>query len=150
MKTHRVMTADQAQRLAGMITGLPLPFTVTVTEGDIKRTIQQNALLHQWYGQVAKQHGDCTMVDVKGWSHHKWGLPIKLRNPQFAWVWKQSGEKLNYEQQCALLASGVLNISSSMNVSELSEYMGAMQLHYRGEGVHLTDPDAMRYEGQAA
>lgn len=144
MKTHRVMTADQAKRLADMLVGLPLPFTVTITEGDIKRTIAQNSLLHQWYGQVARHHGDCTMVEVKGWSHHKWGLPIKLRNPQFAWVWKRSGEGLPYEKQCALLASGVLNISSSMNVTELSEYMDAMQAHYRGQGIALVDPDERR------
>lgn len=150
MRTYRVMDADEAQRLVRNLAGLPLPFTVTVTEGEIKRTVAQNALLHQWYGQVAKWHGDCTMVEVKGWSHHKWGLPIKLRNPQFAWVWKQSGERLPYEKQCALLASGVLNISSSMNVSELSEYIDAMQAHYRASGVALVDPEALKYEGQAA
>ena len=90
------------------------------------------------------------MLDVKGECHHKWGLPIKLRDRQFAWVWHNSGEKLNYGQQCALLASGVLNISSSMNVSELSEYLEAMQLHYRAEGVRLTDPEAAKYEQEFA
>ena len=145
MRTMRVISADEAQRLAGMITGLPLPFAVTITEGEIKRSTEQNALLHKWYGQVAKAtHSD--MVHVKGECHHKWGLPIKLRNPQFAWVWKHSGEKLNYEKQCALLASGVLNISSSMTVKELSEYMDAMAAFYRGQGIALVDPE----ERQAA
>lgn len=141
MKTSRVITADQAQRLADMITGLPLPFTLTWTEGEIKRTTQQNALLHQWYGQIAKHFGDRDMTQVKGECHHKWGLPIKLRNQQFAWVWKHSGAGLNYEQQCSLLASGVLNISSSMNTKELSEYMDAMSAHYRAQGVPLVDPE---------
>jgi len=149
VKTHRVITADHAKRLADMLAGLPLPFTVTVTEGEIRRTTAQNALLHQWFGQVAKHRGDCTMLDVKGECHHRWGLPIKLRNPQWAWVWEKSAGSLDYERQCKVLAAEqtrIFYVSSSMTVSELSEYMDAMQSHYRGQGVFLTDPEALKYE----
>lgn len=147
MKTYRVMTADQAQELACNLVGLPLPFSVTVTEGDIKRTIAQNSLLHQWYGQVARHQGDRTMLQVKGECHHRWGLPIKLRNPQWAWIWERSAGQLDYERQCKVLAAEetqIFHVSSSMSVKELSEYMDAMQAHYRGQGIALVDPDERR------
>jgi hypothetical protein len=104
------------------------------------RTMNQNALLHKWFGQIAKQQ-DETASAVKGYCHRHFGLPIRLRNPQFAWVWKHSGESLNYEQQCSLLASGVLRISSGMTTKELSEYMDEIEQHYRPKGVHLVQPD---------
>jgi hypothetical protein len=132
VKTYRVMTADQAQRLVRNLAGLPLPFTVTVTEGEIKRTTAQNALIHQWFGQIAKHRGDCTMLDVKGECHHRWGLPIKMRYVQFAWIWERTGAHLDYEKQCAFLACPEIKVSSAMTVKELSEYMDAMQAHYRG------------------
>ena len=145
MLTRRVMTPEQAERLAAYVVGLSLPFTITIGSGK-SRTVSQNALLHKWYGEVARHLGDRDMIHVKGECHHKYGLPIKRRCEQFAWVWKQTGEKLTYEQQCKYLASGVLNISSSMNVTELTEYMTAMKNDYAEQGVYLTDPELRGYD----
>ena len=148
MKPYRAITEEHAQRLAQMLIGLPLPFSLTIGDGDA-RTLSQNALLHKWFGEVARHFGDTTAAQVKGQCHYKYGLIIKRRNEQFAWIWKQTGALMNYEKQCGLLASGQLNISSSMSVKELTEYMDAMTAEYRGQGVFLTDPEARKYEGQA-
>lgn len=140
MNTRTVITADDAARVAGMITGLPIPFTLTWREGA-KRSLDQNALLHRWYADIAKHYGDQTAMQVKGECHVAYGLPIRLRDPAFAWVWKQSGAKLPYEKQCALFERGILAMTSAMTTKELSEYMDAMSAHYRAQGVHLTDPE---------
>ena len=149
MKTHRAITPEQARRLADMVVGLPIPFTLTWSEGKMKRTIQQNALLHMWFGEIAKWHGDCTADEVKGWCHHKWGLDIRKRDPQFLYVWTKATERMDYEQQCRLLSSGIMSISSEMGAPELSEYMNAMALHYRAEGVRLTDPEMLKHEEES-
>jgi len=143
------MTPDEAAHLADRLGRIPLPFTVTVGPAGV-RTLSQNALLHKWFGEVAKQRGDVDMLDVKGECHQKWGLAIKRRCPQFAWIWAQTGAKLPHEKQCKLLASGNLNVSSSMTKPELSEYMDAMSREYRQRGFSLTDPDFMKYQGAAA
>jgi len=140
MKPYRAVTKEHAERLALILVGLPLPFSLTIGDGDA-RSLSQNALIHKWFGEVSRHFGDMTAVQIKGQCHHRHGLPIKRRNEQFAWVWKQTGEKLNYEQQCRYLASGTLNISSGMTVKELTEYMDAMKIDYAEQGVFLTDPE---------
>lgn len=145
MQTRRVMTLEQAERLAAYVVGLTLPFTITIGDGK-SRTVAQNALMHKWYGEVAKHQGDRTMIQVKGECHHRYGLPIKRRCEQFAWVWKQTGERMDYEAQCKYLASGVLNVSSSMSVKELTEYMDAMRHDYAEQGIYLTDPELRGYD----
>lgn len=149
MPSYTCMTPDEAAHLADRLGRIPLPFTVTVGPAGV-RTLSQNALLHKWFGEVAKQRGDVDMLDVKGECHQKWGLAIKRRCPQFAWIWAQTGAKLPHEKQCKLLASGNLNVSSSMTKPELSEYMDAMSREYRQRGFRLTDPDFMKYQGAAA
>ena len=148
MKPYRAVTKEHAERLAQMLVGLPLPFSLTIGDGDA-RSLSQNALIHKWFGEVARHFGDMTAAQIKGQCHHKHGLPIKRRNEQFAWVWNQTGEKLTYDQQCKYLASGTLNISSGMTVKELTEYMDAMKIYYAEQGVFLTDPELRKYDGES-
>ena len=139
MTFRTITTAEQAKKLADALTGLSVPYTVTVREGKV-RSLDQNALLHKWFGEIAKQ-GDMSASEVKGCCHHEYGLPIRLRDPQFAWLWNNSAAKLPYEKRCAVLASGQFQISSRMNTKELSEYMDAMDRTYTGLGVHFTKPE---------
>ena len=160
MKPFRAMTIEQAEKLAQKIVGLPLPFSLTIGDGDA-RTLSQNALLHKWFGEVARHFGDLHALQVKGQCHHKYGLPIRQRNEQFAWVWGKVSSKLDYEQQCKVLSGAVinpddgkirksppaLNISSAMSVIELTEYMDAMKRDYAEQRCFLTDPELRKYEG---
>lgn len=146
MTSRRVIgTADDRIRWNAFQDNAEMPYTVTFAPGA-GRTNSQNSLLHKWFTEISVQVGDSTMTDIKGQCHRKYGLAIKLRDAQFAWVWQRSGAGLTYDQQCSLLASGVLNVSSSMTVKELTEYMGAMGKDYREQGYTLTDPQIMKYE----
>jgi hypothetical protein len=147
MKTIRVLSEQEAQRVASMITGLPLPFTITIGDGD-KRSLSQNALIHKWFGQIAAHYGDMTAMQVKGECHVAYGVPIRRRDPVWSRVWERMFDGLTYEQQCFLFERGILAMTREMTVKQLTEYMDAMQAHYRAEGVALMDPEALKYENE--
>jgi hypothetical protein len=149
MKTIRVLSEQEAQRVASMITGLPLPFTITIGDGD-KRTLSQNALIHKWFGQIAAHYGDMTAMEVKGECHVAYGVPIRRRDPVWSRVWERMFDGLTYEQQCFLFERGILAMTREMTVKQLTEYMDAMQAHYRAQGVSLLDPEALKYENEVA
>ncbi len=111
-----------------------------VSIGATSRTTQQNATIHMWFSEIARHKGDRTTLNVKGECHHKYGLPIRLADPVFAFVWKRSADGLTYEQQCTFLASECISVSSAMGPKELGGYMDQMMADYREEGVFLTDP----------
>ena len=146
MQTVILCGPSQRDYAKSLIDSAPDDAAVHIMEKGESRTAQQNRTLHMWFGEIAKQSGDLSAAEVKGICHRDFGLVIKLRCPKFAWVWEYSGARLPYEKQCTLLASGVLNVSSSMTVEELSEYMDAMSRHYREQGFFLTDPEARKYE----
>lgn len=132
-------------RLTLRLKELKLPLTVSWVQGE-DRTTAQNALLHQWFGQIAAHYGDRNMADVKGECHVQYGLPIRLRDPVFAWIWKRTGAGLSHEEQRRFFAKGGLPMSSVMKIKELTEYMDAMSNDYRAQGVWLTDPELRKYE----
>ena len=144
MKTHRVVTADQAQRLADMIVGLPLPFTVTVTEGEI-RTNPQNDTLWKWNEEIARHRGDMTAMDVHRENKLLIGCPICMRNDTFkAFVGKLS--HLTYEEK--LEAMDFVPVTSRMTVKEMSEYMDAVYAKFTAKGGRMTGPTMMKYENE--
>lgn len=146
MRTYRVMTADQAQELARNLTGLPLPFTVTVTEGEI-RTNPQNDLMWKWNEEIARHRGDCSAIDVHRENKLLIGCSICMRNDAFkAFVSKLS--HLTYEEK--LEAMDFVPVTSRMSKKEMQEFMDGVERKFRAKGVPLTDPEMMKYEGQAA
>lgn len=143
-----VTLTGETQRVyaKGLIDAAPDGAVVIIREHGESRTDAQNRTLHMWFGQVAKKQNDLDSHEVKGMCHRQWGLTIRMRDEVFAWVWKRSAADLPYEKQCALLASGRLQVSSGMTTDELSEYMEAMSRHFRLQGVYLTDPEMRKYE----
>ena len=130
---------------AAFIAAQPCPVTVTLEHGE-GRTLSQNALVHKWYGEIAKQTGDRTAAQVKGQCHLEYGVPIKMRDPSWAWVWAQISKRLDYEQQCKVFEKGILAMTRVMTVKELTEYMDAVSQAYRAQGIRLTDPEEMKYQ----
>lgn len=126
--------------MASWLVGVERPITVTWREGSI-RSVKQNSLLHKWFAEIARFFRDRNAHTVKGQCHRQFALSIRLRDRQFAWIWAQISPGLNFEQECSLLASGVLNVSSAMTAKELGEYMDAIEQEYRPRGVQLTRPD---------
>lgn len=142
-----IFSQERAGELAASLVGMTAPLEVQVeASGSFKvralakkkiRTSDQNALIHVWFGQIAKHYGDRTLKDVKGACHHEYALDIRMKDKAFAWVWHQTGAKLDYEKQCKLLASETLGVSSKMTVSELRFYIDQMQRDYAAQGIIL-------------
>lgn len=137
-----IKTPEDVQSFCGFIAQRKFPFTAKIVDGE-KRSVSQNALLHKWFGEVARQTEGETLIDVKGRAHRHYGLPIKMQDQQFAWVWERTGQSLSYEQQCAYLSCGILNVSSSMTAPQLREYMDAFARDHRAQGIQLTAPEDM-------
>lgn len=137
---RNIITAEDWMRLVTWHSAHPQPYPFRVTFGKA-RSPSQNNLLHLWFGQIAAQRGDMDASQVKGEMHRQFGLSIRLRNEQFAWVWAQTGARLTYEKQCKLLAAGVLGVSSGMTTKELKEYLDAIQRHAAEQGLVLVNPD---------
>lgn len=135
-----IRDGEEASRFFAFLGNMPYPYTASVVAGA-KRSLDQNALLHVLFSEIAKQRDDMTLLDIKGECHRKFGLPIKLQDPQFAWVWEQTGAKLPYEKQCKYLASGVLNVSSRMTKPQLTQYIDEMVRDYREAGFTVTLPE---------
>lgn len=141
MTQRSVTTQEQADRLARWLVGMPLPYTVTVREGEV-RSLNFNALLHKWFAQIARQLEGETMYSVKGACNHKYGLPIRLQDQGFEWLWSQTGGRLSYERQVKILEGGYFAITSAMTNPELKKYMDAMQQDYAEQGVYVSYPEA--------
>lgn len=106
------------------------------------RTKSQNALLHVWFGEIARHFGDRSAKQVKGDCHRDIGMTIKLRDDVFEWLWRRTGAGLDAERQSKYLASEAITFSSTMSVKDLSEYMDAIERHYTPKGVRLTERES--------
>lgn len=119
----------------------PYPFRMCEGEG---RTLSQNALFHLYFSQISAQRGDVSADQVKGEMHRRIGLPIRLKDERFAWIWDRTGADMPYEKQCSFLASGILNVSSGMSTKQLNEYIDALVDYASQRGWALTVPEGGR------
>lgn len=140
MKTIRVLSEQEAQRVASMITGLPLPFTITIGDGD-KRSLSQNALLWRWNAEIAKWRGDTTEAEVHRENKFLIGCSILMRDDEnfVRFVDRLSG--LTYEEK--LEAMDYLSVTSIMTPSQMSEFMDNVHRKFSQKGCPMTLPDAL-------
>lgn len=138
MKTIRVLSEQEAQRVASMITGLPLPFTITIGDGD-KRSLSQNALLWRWNGEIAKWRGDTTAEEVHQENKFLIGCSILMRDDEnfVRFVERLSG--LSYEEK--LDAMDYLSVTSIMTPSQMSEFMDNVYRKFSQKGCPMTLPE---------
>ena len=143
---RHIVTRQEAERLAEFLVGLSPPFTVSWTEGG-KRSLDQNALMWRWNDEIAKHFGDQTADDVHRENKLLIGCRILVRDdPDFAdFVTNLSG--LTYEQK--LQAMDYLAVTSIMTTRQLSEFMDTVHRKFSQQGVMLTDPDMLKYAGEA-
>jgi len=130
--------------------GLPLPFTVTVREGK-GRSDRQNRLMWEWAKQIAAHYGDRTANEVHAHNKLHHGVPIRREtDPAFAEVYDERIKPLPYEAKLALMAPPIdLPVTRDMRVREMTRFMDAVREAWAAQGVVLTDPEAMKYEGAA-
>jgi len=119
------------------VENLPIPFTLTMREGKV-RSLSQNALLHKWFGEIAKQTHS-TADQVKRECKFYQGCPILMADdPQFV-AFLSNLKELTVEQKIA--AMDYVAVTSSMNTAQLSAMCDAVMAKYLPQGVRLTIPE---------
>jgi C-terminal processing protease CtpA/Prc len=129
-----------------MLRGRKLPMTVTWTQGA-PRSNDQNRLAQRWFTDVATQLGDQTHEDVRAECKLRFGVPIlRAENEAFRISYDRVLKRLSYEEKLAAVRAFDLPVTRLMSVKQMSAFMDEMQRHWSGQGVRLTDPEAMKYE----
>lgn len=111
---------------------------VTVRTGE-DRSLDQNALSHAFYEQVARELREDTAKGVKSFCKLHFGVPImRAEDEDFRTAYDSAIKGLTYEQKLAVM--GILPVTSLMTRGQLSQYLEAVQRHYEGRGVRLEFP----------
>ncbi|WP_238389796.1 hypothetical protein [Pseudoxanthomonas koreensis] len=103
------------------------------------RSLDQNAISHAWYQQLARE---CREDDELGWKaycklHH--GVPIlRAEDAEFRAFYDGALKGLSYEQK--LSAMKYLPVTSLMTKPQLSKYLEAVQADFLSRGVALEFP----------
>ena len=117
--------------------------TVTVRTGK-DRSLDQNAISHAWYEQVARELREDDARGVKRYCKLHFGVPIlRAEDDEFRAAYDGSILRtMNYEQKLA--AMDILPVTSRMTTAQLSRYMEEVQAHYWGRVALEFPPDEER------
>lgn len=115
--------------------------TVNVTHGK-KRSLDQNAISHAWYQQVANELREDTPLGVKSFCKLHFGIPIlRAESEDFREKYDRAVKPMDYPDKLTLMEW--FPVTSLMTTPQLSEYLEKVQDHYRGR-VALEFPDEGR------
>jgi hypothetical protein len=106
------------------------------------RSLDQNALSHTWYAQIARELKEDDALGWKCFCKLHFGIPIlRAEDAEFRKFYDNAiRSSLSYEQK--LIAMQFLSVTSEMTKPQLSAYLEAMQAHFRTMGVQLEFPEA--------
>lgn len=111
---------------------------VTVTAGR-DRSLQQNAISHAWYQQIADELREDSPLGVKRFCKLTIGVPIlRAEDDEFRAGYDKVIRPLSYELKFD--AMDILPVTSRMNTTQLSAYLETMQSRYLARGVVLEFP----------
>lgn len=105
------------------------------------RSLDQNAISHCWYDQVARELREDTVVGVKRYCKLHFGVPIlRAEDAEFREFYDSAIKShLSYEQK--LKAMDMVPVTSRMTVKQLSQYLEDVQAEYAKRGVLLEFPE---------
>lgn len=105
-----------------------------------RRSLDQNAISHVWYEQIAEELREDTALGVKRFCKLTMGVPIlRADDAEFRELYDATVKPMPYEHK--LRAMDLLDVTSLMDKGQFSQYLEAMQLHYRERGVMLEFPE---------
>lgn len=106
--------------------------TLTARAGK-GRSLDQNAISHAWYEQVARELREDDARGVKRFCKLHFGVPIlRAEDDEFREAYDGSILRtLSYEQK--LVAMDMLPVTSRMTTSQLSRYMEDVRAHFAGQ-----------------
>ena len=105
-----------------------------------RRSLDQNALSHALYTQIAGQLEDQTVQEVRAECKLRHGIPIlRAGNDKFRAMYDKSmRETLDYEEKLA--AMEFLPVTRLMDKAQFSEYLDTVIREYSKQGVSIVMP----------
>lgn len=136
---HRIISTDaDYDRLGRLLAGMKRPFTIQYSQGR-NRSLDQNALVWMWAGEVAAQLGDRTADEVQRAWKLAHGVPIlRSENEAFRSVYESAFARLPYEAQ--LEAMRFLPVTREMTVPQMVRFIDAIERESAEMGLVLTQP----------
>lgn len=111
---------------------------ISVKEGK-GRSIKQNAVMHGWFGQVARKLREDNARGVKRFCKLHFGVPIlRAEDDDFRAAYDRVIKPLPYADK--LVAMDILPVTSVMTTIQLDACMTDIQDHYAKQGVVLVYP----------
>ena len=150
MPTKIIRKPEHVDALAELMRARKLPLTVHWTQGA-PRTGAQNRLAQRWFTDIALQLGDQTHEEVRAVCKLRFGVPIlRAENEAFRLSYDRVIKALPYEQKLAAIMAFDLPVTRMMTLKQMTAFMDEMHRHWTGQGIRLTDPEALRYEQEFA
>ncbi len=105
-----------------------------------RRSLDQNAISHALYAQIAGQLEDQTVQEVRAECKLRFGIPIlRAGNPQFKAMYdKAIRATLDYEEKLA--AMEFLPVTRLMDKAQFSEYLDTVIREFSKQGVSIIMP----------
>ena len=95
------------------------------------RSLDQNAIAHAWFSQIANELREQTALQVKAECKLTIGVPIlRAEDEEFREFYDRAIKWMTYEQK--LDAMAFVPVTSIMTVKQLSQFLTGMQEGYRG------------------
>ena len=111
---------------------------VKVTEGKA-RSVEQNAVMHGWFAQVARELREDDARGVKRFCKLHFGVPIlRAEDDEFRESYDRVIRPLPYDDK--LVAMDILPVTSMMTTIQLERCMTDIQDHFAPLGVALVYP----------
>lgn len=105
------------------------------------RSIDQNAISHAWYEQIARELREDDALGWKSYAKLHHGVPIlRTEDEEFREAYDATIKGMTYEQK--LKAMRLLPVTSLMTKPQLSKYLEAMQEDFERLGVRLEFQEA--------
>ncbi len=104
------------------------------------RSLDQNAISHAWYEQVARELREDDALGVKCYCKLHHGVPIlRAEDEEFREFYDNSIKGMTYAQK--LVAMKFLPVTSLMTKPQLSAYLVAVQEDFQHRNVQLSFPE---------
>lgn len=126
--------AKTEQQARDLIKNLSYPLKI---DHCSQRSLEQNALSHKWYQELATQRPERTAAGWKRFCKLEYGCPILCEDEEFAAWYAKVISPLPYEDQ--ITAMKYVDVTSIMSIKQMSQYMN--NIFWAFNDVNFTNPE---------
>lgn len=149
---HTVCNPQDLAQLVYYLGNMRQPFTCRTELGvEEGRRAKQNRLAFQWYGDIARQLDGWDVDAARATSKLECGVQLMvIEDEEFRAKWyAMIKDRFTYEEKLAFMLEPFdFPVTRLMTVKRMSRYLERMERYWSPQGVTLTDPEMLKYEGE--